>query len=85
MGDLQEDLGAVADMPITIGGHARFNVANVLAAASGALAAGIPAQHVREALRTFRPDRRLSSGRFNCWAVNGRLVIPGYGSQHRES
>lgn len=75
MGDLQEDLGAVADMPITIGGHARFNVANVLAAASGALAAGIPAQHVREALRTFRPDRRLSSGRFNCWAVNGRLVI----------
>ncbi|MEZ5119035.1 MAG: Mur ligase family protein [Candidatus Nanopelagicales bacterium] len=75
VGDLAEDLGAVADMPVTIGGHARFNVANVLAAASGALAAGIPAQHVREALRTFRPDRRLSSGRFNCWAVNGRLVI----------
>jgi cyanophycin synthetase len=74
-GDVDLDLGAVADMPVTVGGHARFNVANALAAASAALAAGIPADAVKAALRTFRPDRRLSSGRFNCWEVSGRLVI----------
>ena len=74
-GSLTADLGAVADMPVTVAGHARFNVANVLAAASAALAAGIPVEAVREGLRTFRPDSELSSGRFNCWAVNGRRII----------
>ncbi len=75
VGELEADLGDLAQMPVTVGGRARFNVANVLAAASGAIAAGVPLDVVREALRTFRPDRRQSSGRFNCWAVNGRLVI----------
>jgi cyanophycin synthetase len=69
------DLGAVAEMPVTVGGHARFNVLNVLAAASGALAVGIDPDAVRHALRTFRPDSTLSSGRFNCWEVDGRLVV----------
>ncbi|MEZ5157325.1 MAG: Mur ligase family protein [Candidatus Nanopelagicales bacterium] len=74
-GSLNADLGALAEMPITVGGHARFNVLNVLAGASAALAAGIPLPAVRTALRTFRPDRTLSSGRFNCWSVDSRLVI----------
>jgi cyanophycin synthetase len=74
-GDLEADLGPLLEMPVTVGGRARFNVANVLAAASGAVAAGLPVDVVREALRTFRPDRRQSSGRFNCWAVDRRLVI----------
>ncbi len=74
-GSLQADLGPVADMPITVAGHARFNVANVLAAASAALAAGLPVAAVRSALLTFRPDRTLSAGRFNCWQVQDRLVI----------
>lgn len=74
-GSMSEDLGPVRAMPITVGGHARFNVANVLGAASAALAAGISTEHVRTALRTFRPDSTLSSGRFNCWVVAGRLVV----------
>lgn len=74
-GTLNSDLGPVRAMPVTVGGHASFNVANVLAAASAALAAGISVEHVRAALRTFRPDSTLSSGRFNCWVVAGRLVV----------
>lgn len=74
-GDIDMDLGPVAAMPVTVGGLARFNVLNVLAAASAALAAGIGVEHVREALRTFRPDSTLSSGRFNCWEIDGRRVI----------
>ena len=74
-GSLSADLGAVVDMPITVGGHARFNVANVLAAASAGLAAGLPVDAVARALRTFRPDSTLSSGRFNCWTVHDRRVI----------
>ncbi|HQR79277.1 MAG TPA: Mur ligase family protein [Actinomycetota bacterium] len=74
-GSLNADLGPVAAMPVTVGGHARFNVTNVLGAASAALAAGIGIDHVRTALRTFRPDSTLSSGRFNCWVVAGRLVV----------
>jgi cyanophycin synthetase len=74
-GDREIDLGAVSEMPVTVGGHARFNVLNVLAAASAALGAGIPVEHVREALRTFRPDSVLSSGRFNCWEIDRRRVI----------
>jgi cyanophycin synthetase len=74
-GSRQLDLGHVSQMPVTVGGLARFNIANVLAAASAALAAGLDAESVRTALRTFRPDRTLSSGRFNCWQIAGRLVI----------
>jgi cyanophycin synthetase len=74
-GSLSADLGTLADMPVTVAGHARFNVLNVLAAASAALAAGLPVKAVATALRTFRPDSELSSGRFNCWAAQGRRII----------
>jgi cyanophycin synthetase len=74
-GSVELDLGAVMDMPVTVGGHARFNVLNVLAAASAALAVGLDVDAVREGLRTFRPDSALSSGRFNCWQVHDRLVV----------
>lgn len=75
VGEVRLDLGPVAQMPVTVGGLARFNVLNVLAASSAALGAGIALEHVREALRTFRPDSSLSSGRFNCWEIDGRRVI----------
>lgn len=74
-GDVDVDLGALVEMPVTVGGFARFNVLNVLAASSAALAAGIEVPAVREALRTFRADSVLSSGRFNCWEVAGRRVV----------
>ena len=45
----------LVDVPMTLAGLSRFNVENALAAASAALAVGIPRDVVVEGLRTFRP------------------------------
>lgn len=63
------DLGAVLDVPITIAGLSRENLANALAAASGGLAAGLPREAVQAGLRSFRPDTSTSPGRMNIWTA----------------
>ncbi len=63
------DLGAVRDLPVTIAGLSRENVANALAAASAGLAAGLPIQAVAAGLRSFLPDRTTSPGRMNIWSA----------------
>lgn len=75
VGDMGLDLGAVGAMPVTVRGLARFNLANALAAATAALAAGLPAEAVARGLQTFRPNGRDCSGRFNCWRVAGVIVV----------
>ena len=52
----------VADIPITIGGIARHNVANALAAAGGARALGATIEQVADGLRDFRPTADRSPG-----------------------
>jgi cyanophycin synthetase len=63
------DLGDVLDIPVTIAGLSRENVANAMAAASAALAAGLPLDAVRAGLRSFAPDMATSPGRMNIWTV----------------
>jgi cyanophycin synthetase len=63
------DLGAVLDMPVTIAGLSRENIANAMAAASAGLAAGLPVDAVRAGLRSFSPDPTTSPGRMNIWSV----------------
>lgn len=63
------DLGALLDMPVTLAGLSRENIANALAAASGALAVGLPVEGVRGGLADFRPDTSNSPGRMNMWSV----------------
>ncbi len=63
------DLGAVLDIPVTIAGLSRENVANVLAAASAGLAAGLPRQAVEAGMRSFQPDATTSPGRMNIWSA----------------
>lgn len=63
------DLGAVLDIPVTIAGLSRENVANALAAASAGLAAGLPRAAVAAGLRSFRPDATTSPGRMNIWSA----------------
>jgi cyanophycin synthetase len=63
------DLGAVVEIPVTIAGLSRENLANALAAASAGLAAGLPRAAVAAALRSFRPDARSSPGRMNIWSA----------------
>jgi cyanophycin synthetase len=64
-----DPLVELADVPITLSGLSHFNVENALAAASAALAIGIPRAMVVEGLRTFRPGPEHNPGRMNIFSV----------------
>ena len=63
------DLGLVRDIPVSIAGLSRENLANALAAASAGLAAGLPREAVEAGLGSFRPDTSTSPGRMNIWTA----------------
>jgi len=65
----------VADIPMTLAGLSRFNVENALAAASAALAVGLPRDVVVEGLRTFRPDPTHNPGRMNFFSLDEVSVV----------
>ena len=65
-------------LPSTFGGAARFNVANSLAAAGAAFAAGAPLHDIRQGLRTFATTYYLSPGRLNLVQVNNADVFVDY-------
>ncbi|KAB7744873.1 tetratricopeptide repeat protein [Nostocoides sp. F2B08] len=59
----------LSDLPATMAGLARHNVANALAAMTGALAIGLPEEAVVEGMRGFTPDADLNPGRLNTFSV----------------
>src|SRR6478609_9291624 len=65
-------------LPATFGGAAKMNVANALAAAGAAFAAGAPLHDIRQGLRTFTTSYYLSPGRMNLLDVQGVEVIVDY-------
>jgi cyanophycin synthetase len=64
-----------AAIPITIGGLARHNVANALAAAGGARGLGATIEEVRDGLIDFAPSAESSPGRLNLFRLGTRVVI----------
>ena len=66
---------AVADVPLTLGGAARYNIENALGAALAARALGLPDAAIRTALADFRSDARDNPGRANEFAVKGARVF----------
>jgi cyanophycin synthetase len=63
-------------IPATFGGRARMNVANALAAAAAAWAAGAHLHDIRQGLRTFSTSFFQAPGRLNMLDIGGvRLVI----------
>ena len=74
-GGLATPIAEVAEVPITIAGLARHNVANALAAAGGARALGATIEQVRDGLIDFRPTSERSPGRLNIFKVGNRIVI----------
>ena len=68
-------LGSLADIPVVLGGAARHNVANALAAAAGARAMGASLEHVRAGLRSFVPTTEDSRGRLNVFRDAHRVVV----------
>lgn len=75
-GDRAERIIAVDDIPITMGGAARYNILNALGAACLAHALGISAKAIAQALAGFRPDPKDNPGRMNLFHHNGaRLYV----------
>ena len=62
-------------VPITLGGLARHNVANALAAAGAARGLGVTLAQLRDGLADFQPSSDRSPGRLNLFRVGARIVI----------
>ena len=65
-------------IPATFGGRARMNVANALAAAATAWAAGAHLHDIRQGLRTFSTSFFQAPGRLNLVDVAGVRVVIDY-------
>ncbi len=65
----------VERVPITLGGLARHNVANALAAAGAARGLGITLAQLRDGLADFHPTSERSPGRLNLFRVGSRVVV----------
>jgi cyanophycin synthetase len=70
-----DPLVELVDVPMTLAGLSHFNVENTLAAASAALALGIPRDVVVEGLRSFRPDAEHNPGRMNFFSLPGDVSV----------
>jgi cyanophycin synthetase len=78
-GDRARRLVRAADVPATMGGAARFQVANALAAAAAARGLGLAAATVARALAGFDSDATRNPGRMNVFRVGGGHVLVDYG------
>jgi cyanophycin synthetase len=74
-GDRESPIVDVRRVPVTIGGLARHNVANALAAAGGARGMGATLAQVRDGLTDFAPSAERSPGRLNLFRLGQRVVI----------
>jgi cyanophycin synthetase len=62
-------LVSILDVPATLSGLSKHNIANALAATAAALGLGLPREAVVQGLRTFAPDDRLNPGRMNTYTL----------------
>ena len=75
-GERRTVVDRVADIPLTFGGRARFQVENALAAVGAAYAQGLPVERIREGLRTFIPSAAMTPGRLNVLeTTRGRIIL----------
>ncbi len=75
-GETRTPLAAVRDVPVTLGGAARHNVANALAAAAAATVLGVPADVIARELTRFGQSADDNAGRANVVELGGvRLII----------
>lgn len=77
-GNNAHDLGAVDEMPLTIGGYARYNIANLAAAALAASALGIPVALIAEVYARFGAQADDNPGRMMRYDIDGVKVLLDY-------
>ena len=64
-----------ADLPMTMAGLSRYNIANALAAAAACDALGIATRRIKDGLRTFAVDRTANPGRLNLYERDGVFAL----------
>ena len=69
---------AVADIPCTLGGRARYNIANSLAAAAALLGAGFDDTEIVAGLASFVSDVQSNPLRTNIFELRGMTVVVDY-------
>ncbi|HET9472530.1 MAG TPA: Mur ligase family protein [Steroidobacteraceae bacterium] len=74
----QLDLGAVANMPLTVDGSAEYNVSNIAGAALAALELGVSSRTVAEVLARFGADPADNPGRLMRYDYRGAQVLIDY-------
>lgn len=71
-------LGEVAAMPLTLGGSARYNIANIAGAALLAASLGIAPLAIAAVLARFGSTRLDNPGRLERWRIHGINVLLDY-------
>ncbi len=74
-GDNAQEIIEVSQVPITMGGAAKYNVQNVLAAICLAIALQVPMQAIQSVSKGFKPDVVDNPGRCNEFVHNGARVF----------
>ncbi len=77
-GERETDLGPVAAMPLTLAAEARYNIANLAAAALAGHLMGVPAPVLRATLAGFGRDAADNPGRLQRWRLGGVEVLLDY-------
>ena len=73
-----EALLDVRDMPVSLGGRARYNIANAMAAAAALMASGLGNRDIAAGLRGFVSDSKHNPLRSNLYDVDGVTVVVDY-------
>ena len=64
------------ELPLSLGGAMRYNIANALAASAAAIALGVSPEHVRDTLRHFGASAADNPGRLATFNLHGaRLLV----------
>ncbi|MGV7207416.1 cyanophycin synthetase [Oxalobacteraceae bacterium A2-2] len=77
-GARRQELLDAAAMPMSLGGHARFNIANALAAAAALSASGFDPAQIAAGLATFVSDNKTNPLRANVFKLGGATLIVDY-------
>jgi len=76
--NLHQELMRVEAMPSSVGGRARYNIANALAASAALMASGFSNLQIASGLSTFVSDSKTNPLRTNMFDVRGVTVIVDY-------
>jgi cyanophycin synthetase len=72
------DLGAIADMPLSMNGSARYNIENLAAAACIAFSLGVELAAIKTTMQRFGSQNSDNPGRLQRWNIGGASVLIDY-------